>query len=256
MLAWVLLFSCLFLYLLLLRQRHGTHLTYTNGLFHVQVNNHALAVVDTGSVYTVLHEFHPHRTYDHTIAFGSQTSKVFFEERELECISTSRRVMVGVALPQRQNSNLLGLGKGNAWAPRVRFDFSQLQMVFNPDPLPVQLQWVSPPHLPAHAYVLPLEGTNVSTACKYLIIDTGSNLTSVPARAFQSLLLLARSHQPITFTIQGHTYEFPPSLYRWANGSLLVKSDSPWKDTIVLGGFFLRTSRLYVDPTGCCWDLH
>ena len=253
MIVWVLLLSCLVYFLV---HRHPRQpLKYSNGLFYALVNS-VPAVLDTGSLHTIVHEFHPHQTYDHTISYGSQTSKVFFEEREVECALASKRILVGVALPQRPHVNLLGLAKGNAWAARMRFDFPQLQVVFDPEPVPIQLQWVRPPSLPSHTYVLPLESTNVAnTSCKYVVIDTGSNLTSVPKDDYFAFLLAARSHQAITFTIQGHTFHFPPSLYRWTNGSLLFQGDSPLKHTIVLGSFFLRTSRMYLDPAGCRWDM-
>lgn len=251
----LLLLSCL-VYLLVHRCHPRQPLKYFNGLFYARVNNNTAVVLDTGSVHTILHEYHPGRAYEQTISYGSQTSKVFFEERQVECAATSKRIVVGVALPQRPHVNLIGLAKGNAWAARMRFDFPQLQVVFNPAPVPVELRWVSPPDVPSHAYALPLESTSVAnTSCKYIVIDTGSNLTSVPKEDYFAFLLAVRSHEAIAFTIYGRTYRFPSNLYRWTNGSLLFQGDSPLKHTIVLGSFFLRTSRIYLDPAGCCWDM-
>jgi hypothetical protein len=254
MLLWVFVLSFL-LYLLVVRHGQRKQLTYSNGLFYTLVNS-VPAVVDTGSIHTVVHEFHSNQTYDYTIAYGSQTSSVFFEERYVECASKSKHIVVGIALPQRPHVNLLGLAKGNTWAASVLFNFPKLTMVFDPEPLPVNLHWISPPQLPGHTYILPLQATNVAnTSCKYIVIDTGSNLTSVPKDDYFSFLLATRSHQALTFTIEGITYTFPSTLYRWTNGSLLFQGDSPLKHTIVIGSFFLRTSRLYLNSSGCCWDM-
>ena len=114
-----------------------TTLTSKNELFLVRINRVYDAVLDTGSIYTILHSPNVNTTLPSTtIQYGSQTSTVYFDTRDVHIGSQSFQYLVGMALPRPSHYNILGLARGSPWIP-CHVHFSQRWVAFGPSPAPM-----------------------------------------------------------------------------------------------------------------------
>jgi len=242
MMFWILVLIVVLTLRWLLTSTIKTTLTSKNELFLVRINRAYDAVLDTGSIYTILHSPNVNTTLPSTIIqYGSQTSTVYFDTRDVRIGPQSFQYSVGMALPRPSHYNILGLARGSPWIP-CHVHFSQRWVAFEPSPAPMTLNWIQPPHLPAHVYVLPVQIQNVPLCqIKYMILDTGSNITSLPKRAFE----LFQHVQDIDVHVQGRQHVV------FEITAANIAGDCPFPDTMIVGSMFLRSFQLWIDSDGC-----
>jgi hypothetical protein len=130
---------------------------------------------------------------------------------------------------------------------------------------PIRVQWLRPPTVPFRYYTVPISHVAVpgtsrrprtlvsAPSLRYAVVDTGSNMTSVPRHVFRRLLPHLKQNQPVAIYFAGNSVPLtiPYQSYRWngdPKGDLMINDDVSMVNavagTMILGSFAMQFHTL------------